>query len=146
MDVFYQQLNTFFESLGLEIDSPPFVITAVIIVFLVLWILLRGLRLWYWKTNQQLDTLKQIDERLKNLAEGQQFNGAARSEGMVFAAGDADDEVSEEKIAPDQENEPEPEPGNGDVRSAEAPGVIRMSMSKSGRIYTEEELDRQIKE
>lgn len=140
MDVLNQQLSTFFKSLGIEIASPPFVITAVIVVFAVLWFLLRGLRLWYWKTNQQLDTLKRIDDRLKNI---EQYGGVPAASGI-----ERNDELETPEVENDPAvgNQPDQESGKGDASSAEVQGIIRMSMSKSGRIYTEEELDQQIKE
>ena len=49
-------------------DLELVVSIAVIIVALVLvWLLLRGPRLWYWKVNQKSGTLKKIDSRLKHV-------------------------------------------------------------------------------
>lgn len=40
---------------------------AVIIVLLLGFLVLRGLNLWYWRINELLDTLHQMDKRLEQI-------------------------------------------------------------------------------
>ena len=43
---------------------------CIIILILLTWLILRRFRLWYWKVDLQINTLKNIDNKLKYLEEG----------------------------------------------------------------------------
>ena len=38
-------------------------------VLLLIWLLTRDIRLWYWKVNKQINTLSSIDRKLHELSE-----------------------------------------------------------------------------
>lgn len=40
---------------------------AIVIIGLLAFLVLRGLNLWYWRINELLDTLHQMDKRLEQL-------------------------------------------------------------------------------
>jgi len=101
--------------------------TAVLL--LLVWLLLRRLKLWYWKVNVQVDALKGIDQKLHDLEEG--IKESAVSADRPLAAEEAEGEA-----APETEN------------SEQIPRMPEMaySVGKTGTIYTEEELDMIIKD
>lgn len=106
-------------------------LAAFLVFFLILWLLFRKLRLWYWKTNIQIDTLKSIDVRLHNVEEKLTVN-------PVIIGGNA------ENNTPEQGGEP-PRPETVQEKTeAESAGLI--AVGKSGRVYTEAELELQIRE
>ena len=48
----------------------PAVFLCFVVALLLVWLLTRGLRLWYWKVNKQIDTLSNIDRKLQELGDG----------------------------------------------------------------------------
>lgn len=40
---------------------------AIVIIGLLAFLVLRGLNLWYWRINELLDTLHQMDKRLEQM-------------------------------------------------------------------------------
>jgi len=48
----------------------PAVLLSFFILLLLIWLLSRDIRLWYWKVNKQLRTLESIDKKLDDLGEG----------------------------------------------------------------------------
>lgn len=52
----------------------PAVIIGFIISLVLIWLMTRSIRLWYWKVNTQVDTIKSIDEKLQELSEEIKIN------------------------------------------------------------------------
>ena len=98
-----------------------------IILLLLIWLLLRGIRLWYWKVNTQVTALKNIDIKLQKLEEGLK-ESTILSDGAEMSAETFPEDEGEKEIQT-------PEPTNTDI-----------SIGKSGRAYTEEELEKIIRE
>jgi ABC-type nickel/cobalt efflux system permease component RcnA len=71
--IFWNKIADWLTSLGITYISPTAAVLILAAAFLVLlfflWLIFRKLRLWYWKTNIQIDTLKSIDVRLHNVEE-----------------------------------------------------------------------------
>jgi hypothetical protein len=107
---------------------------CIIILLLLAWLLLRRFRLWYWKVDVHIDTLKNIDKKLKNLEEGIIDNAIFAVETQIEEA------IQENENVNVSENVSESETQN--VEQME-PTYIK---SKMGRIYTEEELEELIKD
>jgi hypothetical protein len=105
---------------------------ALLAALFILWLVLRKARLWYWRTNQQIDTLKSIDTRLHNvenrlrsgLAEADQIDGGEASK-------QTDDCKSQSAV-------------NQEEELPESAGHI--AVGKSGKVYTEAELELQIRD
>lgn len=132
---FWNKIADWLTSLGFSYISPytaVVVLLAVVLVLsLILWLLFRKLRLWYWKTNIQVDTLKSIDVRLHNVEEKLTTNS-------VVVVGKA------ENITPEQDGEP---PSPETVQKNEEQEYAGLTaVGRSGRIYTEAELELQIRE
>lgn len=51
----------------LTYKGPLIAGVGFVLVFFVLWLAFRGLRLWYWKVNDSQRALERIDEELQNL-------------------------------------------------------------------------------
>lgn len=132
--MFWNKTADWLTSLGFSYISPyaaMFILSAVFLVLLfILWLLFRNLRLWYWKTNIQIDTLKSIDVRLHNVEEKLTANS-------VMVVGKAENNAPEqdgESLLPETVQDEEPE------------NAGRTAVGKSGRVYTEAELELQIRE
>ena len=115
------------------LEGNGFLWPAVFICFaallLFVWLLTRGARLWYWKVNLQTAALRNIDRTLQEIGEGIKEN--ATISGRF--------EFSEEEIPAKDEIE---------IQSAELPEQPKgiYGVGKSGRVYTEEELEELIKD
>ena len=55
------------------------VFICLVILLIILWIVSRRVRLWYWKVDAQIDTLERIDKTVQQL-------GAAREEAVPAGA------------------------------------------------------------
>jgi hypothetical protein len=132
---FWNKIADWFTSHGIPYISPYIamlvLLAAALVLFLILWLLFRKLRLWYWKTNIQVDTLKSIDVRLHNVEEKLTTNA-------VVVVGKVDN------ITPEQAVEsPLPEA----VQNKEEQEYAGLTaVGRSGKIYTEAELELQIRE
>ena len=133
--IFWNKIADWLISLGFPYISPfiamLILLAAVLVLFLILWLLFRKLRLWYWKTNIQIDTLKSIDVRLHNVEEKLMTNSVA----VVEKA---------DNITPGQDSgSPLPE---AEQKKEEQEYTGLTAVGRSGRIYTEAELELQIRE
>ena len=77
MDTLLEGINELMQRLDGDGLLWPAVFACFIILFLLLWLLTRGLRLWYWKVNAQVNTLKNIDVKLQELEEGLKAGAAS---------------------------------------------------------------------
>ncbi len=52
-----------------KVDIVRYLLAIVIVALtiMIIWILMRELRLWYWKTNESRKSLKKIERRMENL-------------------------------------------------------------------------------
>jgi uncharacterized protein (DUF58 family) len=133
--IFWNKIADWLTRLGFPYISPYIamliLLAAVLVLLLILWLLFRKLRLWYWKTNIQINTLKSIDVRLHNVEEKLTTNS-------VVVVGKV------ENITPEQGGEsPSPEAVQ-EKEEQEYAGLT--AVGRSGRIYTEAELELQIRE
>jgi len=132
---FWNKIAEWLMSLGLPYISGfgamMILVAAALVLLFILWLVFRKIRLWYWKTNIQVDTLKSIDVRLHNVEE-------KLSQGVSAVV-----EKAEGAVPDPEETEPAPE----SVKEAAAPEWKGLTaVGRSGRIYTEAELELQIRE
>ena len=104
-----------YESIGLLLFAA---LVCTILALLLVWLLARSVRLWYWKVNSQVETLKSIDEKLQAIGEDIKANSTG---------------VAEESEATIE----------GELEVA---GIEKLSESKAEKVYTEEELEELIKD
>lgn len=133
--IFWNKIADWLTSLGIPYISPYtamlILLAAFLVLLFILWLIFRKLRLWYWKTNIQIDTLKSIDVRLHHVEE-------KLTTGPVMVVGKAED------ITPEQDGNPSsPETVQ---EEAEPDDVGLTVVGRSGRVYTEAELELQIRE
>jgi len=130
--IFWEKIIGLFESIGLsdltQTKAILILLSVLIVLLLLLWLIIRRARLWYWKTDVQIDTLKSIDLHLKNVEE------KLSSEIRIAESQDAQPQ-DDQMIQIAQENEKITEIKEG-----------LTAIGKSGRIYTEAELELQIRE
>ena len=104
----------------------PAIFACFIVLLPLIWLLSRSPRLWYWKVNAQADTLKSIDLKLQQL--GNDFK-----ENVAFINGsESGGEAFEEELEIEE--------------YISEPAATVFSVGRSGKVYTEEELDELIKE
>lgn len=131
---FWNKIEEWLVSLGLpcrsEFEAMLILLAAVLAFLFILWLVFRKIRLWYWKTNIQIDTLKSIDVRLHNVEE-------KLSPGAVAAI------EKKESGTPVQDGM---EPYEELVQEAASKKEGLVVIGRSGRIYTEAELELQIRE
>ena len=97
----------------------PVAIACFVALLLLLWIVLRRARLWYWKVDAQIGAFKDMTQKLHELGEEvKETTFAVNKIGMTVKAENEKPEYAE-KI---------------------------FNKSKAGRVYTEEELEASIKD
>ncbi|MDD4564749.1 MAG: hypothetical protein PHE79_04655 [Eubacteriales bacterium] len=130
MEIILNQIREGLQSIGLpyisQFETLLILLTVLTILVFVLWIVLRRMKLWYWKTDIQIDTLKNIDNHLAHIGETLSKN---------IEAADSETQLQSENIDPlNQETVPEAAPeGEFDI-------------GRSGKVYTEAELELLIRE
>jgi len=104
-------------------------------LLLLFWIVSRSVRLWYWKVDAQLDTLKSIDEKVRQLRLGQE----KKDEGAV--------PVNVPELIEEIEEEIEKIVAANKAKTI-YPERESAVYSKSGpkRVYTEQELEELIRD
>ncbi|MEL7654872.1 MAG: hypothetical protein AAGU75_03070 [Bacillota bacterium] len=134
--IFWNKITGWPESLGLPYISQTaavlILLAVLLVLFFLLWLVMRKARLWYWKTNAQIDTLKSIDLHLKNVEE-------KLSSDVIKVV-----ELSD-KLAQPQKNHTEPSIQEL-PRETVTDGKGLTVIGKSGRVYTEAELELQIRD
>lgn len=115
-----------------QFEAALSLLAAFFILLLFLWLAFRRMRLWYWKTNIQIDTLNSIDFRLKNVEEQLLQNIK-----IVEKAG-------AEKQRQQDETEPSDSETSQEKATADTKGLT--VIGKSGTVYTEAELEIQIRD
>ncbi len=133
--MFWNKITEWFESLGFpniaEFEAKLIILAAFLILLFIIWLAFRKMRLWYWKTNIQVEILKRIDDRLHNVEE-------KLAPGFIKVI-----EMMEETPSTRDGEEPTSEPVTEDaVHEFVGLSVI----GRSGKIYTEAELEVQIRE
>jgi len=133
--VFWNKIAEWFKRLGLpyisELEAMLILLAAFLVLLFLLWLVFRKARLWYWKTNIQIDTLKSIDVRLHNVEEKLSVSAVRiveKTEDETPARDGA--ETASETVQ--EMTEPE--------------GEGLTAVGKSGKIYTEAELELQIRD
>lgn len=133
--MFWNKITEWFKSLGLpyisELEAMLILLAAFLVLLLLLWLVFRKARLWYWKTNIQIDTLKSIDTRLHNVEEKLSMSVA----GIVEMTHDETPAGDEAETTPETLHE-----------MTEPEGKGQTAVGKSGKIYTEAELELQIRD
>jgi len=134
--IFWNKIAEGLKSLGLpyisEFEAMLILLAAFLILFFVLWLVFRRTRLWYWKTNIQIDTLKSIDFRLHNIEEKLSLNS-------IRVVEKAESEI------PAQDGTAPSSPGTVQEKPVPEREVLT-AIGKSGRIYTEAEIELQIRD
>lgn len=130
---FLNRLTEYMNDAGLRVSTEGvmLIIFAVAVVLVaLLWLGLRKCRLWYWKVDVQTDRLERIDNRLKNIEEG--LVSPSVKEGQK------EDTSMKEEI---EEQCAEAEECKKDTAIKSDTYYV----GKSGKVYTEEELEAQIR-
>lgn len=134
--IFWNEIAGWLENMGLpyisQTEAVLILLAVLLVLFLLLWLVFRKMRLWYWKTNVQIDTLKSIDVHLKNVEE-------KLSSEVIKVVELSDMIVQPQKSDKDlqiQESSKEP--------AMDEEGLT--ARGKSGRVYTEAELELQIRD
>ena len=134
--MFWIKIEEWLKDLGLPYISQGEAILILMAVFLlllfILWIVFRKVRLWYWKTDVQINTLKSIDSHLKSVQETLLQNTA--------------NQIG--KVNSDKESQVENDPSIENTLQDSATQAIegQTAVGRSGRVYTEAELELQIRE
>ena len=133
--MFWNKITEWIESLGFpdisEFEAKLILLAAFLVLLFILWLVFRKMRLWYWKTNIQIETLKRIDDRLHNV-EGKLSTGVVKVIEMIEEQPSTTDGGQ-----PTTETVPE---------NAVLEFVGLTVVGRSGKIYTEAELEVQIRE
>ena len=116
---------------------------CIILLLLLAWLILRKFRLWYWKVDLQIDTLKNIDEKLKHLGEGPKENTTFINMNNENNETKQTEETTHENK---QENEIETKTETEVETQNEERRETVYHKSKTGKIYTEEELEKLIRD
>lgn len=136
-NLFWKQAAEWLMNLGLpfisEFEAMLIFLAAFLILLLILWLIFRKARLWYWKTDLQIDTLKNIDNRLHSVE--------YKLSQTTLAAAEEKEKNRQEPCRSDQGKTDESPQENA---AQEMKGIF--AVGKSGKIYTEAELEVQIKE
>ena len=103
----------------------PLVVVCAAIAVLILWLAFRKARLWYWRVNQQVNALENIDLKLQKIEQGLKSRGEKETKPEKARASEPRAEEKIETRTPEKE---------------------RSWRGKSGRIYTEAELEALIRE
>lgn len=110
-----------------RLGAVELVVAVLLILLFLMWLILRKTKLWYWRRNEEIDTLKSIDIHLKNMEE-------KLSADLIKIVGETDSEPEpqdEEEDQPDRELQPEAVPEE----------VSQTAVGRSGKVYTETELE-----
>lgn len=114
-----------------RLEAGLIVLAVFLVLLVILWLVFRRARLWYWKTDIQIDTLKSIDARLHSMEERM-----SRTPARIV-------ETAEGETLPEDGAEP---PSELTEEREEPVRAGLTAVGKSGRIYTEAELELQIRE
>jgi hypothetical protein len=114
-----------------EFEAGLILAAVFLLLLMILWLVFRKARLWYWKTDIQIDTFKKIDGRLQIVEEKLTCGVLAAAE-----KAESDPLSGEEKGQPSENIEPE--------AAEDCEGLTYVG--RSGRVYTEAELELQIRE
>ena len=130
-------------------------VAAVIAVFLI-WLIFRGLRLWYWRVNKRVETLESIDGKLdeiRNEIRDRKFLIAAPIEIPEIAAfqdkGSKESNQAAENVQDTEESAADTKT-DAEITEKDEAGCLSdaaelkdgiYSIGKSGKVYTQEELE-----
>ena len=130
----WNKIAELLESIGLphlsESEAIMIFAAAFLVLLLILWLIFRNLRLWYWKTNIQIDTLKRIDDRLQNVEEKLSVQTLQPAQVIVASSND----------------EGAAELGESEAEDAVCEPAGLFVVGRSGKVYTEAELELQIRD
>lgn len=133
--MFLNIIAEWFRSHGLpyltEFEAMLILLAALFVLVFIFWLVFRNLRLWYWKTDIRVETLKSIDARLYSVEE-------RLSQGILKVAENTEKEATAHDGA-ERSSETVPENAVNEYAG-------RKAIGRSGRIYTEAELELQIRE
>ena len=108
-----------------------FIMAVFLILIALIWLAFRKARLWYWKTDIQIDTLKNIesqlkkvDERLSQSIEPEHEVSTAEAEASIQGSDSQIENAGRESLLIEEES----------------------AIGRSGKVYKESELEAQIKE
>ncbi len=136
--IFGNRIEEWLKDFGLpyisQVEAMIILLSVVLILLFLLWIVFRKARLWYWKTDVQLDMLKSIESHLKSVEEKFSQNPPTLTEeadGEIECQKNVTDDLPKEKV----------------IQNCAAQDLEGLTaIGKSGRIYTEAELELQIRE
>lgn len=134
MEIILNQIREGLRSMGLpyvsQFETALILFAVLVILFFISWIVLRRMKLWYWKTNIQIDTLKNIDNQLVHIG------NTLSNDNRETADSETQQLQSEEDI----------DTSNQEIISEKNIPEGKFAIGRSGRVYTEAELELQIRE
>lgn len=131
----FNDLQQYLEKVGVSLSAMILIIILFFVILGVIWLVLRNVKLWYWKVNTQVEALKRIEDRLAHVE-------SKVIEGIPLVEEKEPDIVSKIEIEEELSNVENLEPTlYSQIYIERADNV-----SKTGRVYTQEELERQIQE
>jgi len=120
----------------LKMAAVAILVIACMIIISLIWLLLRGIKLWYWKVDMRIEILQDIDRGV------QEIRNALNERTVIIRR----DEQLIRTRAPVLSHEIK----GANVERRQTPikkfQNIDCGISKSGRIYTQDELELQIKD
>lgn len=135
---------------NISVLTSVMILIAIFTCSLIFWLIMRKSRLWYWKIDTQLDTLKSIDDRLVKLeakiVEGEEKNLYCSDQLEIedeaqCETKDKGENNGEEETLPIETKQPFHHFGGNETNTRKIGNVGR-----SGRVYTVEELQILIQE
>ena len=133
--VFWNKIANWLTGLGFppisEFEVKLVFIAVLLALLIILWFAFRKIRLWYWKTELQIDTLKNIEIHLQSVEERLTQDSATKVE-----KAEGGESLKDSSEASEEPEETEKESNRG----------ILTAIGRSGKIYTEAELELQIRE
>lgn len=125
------------KSMGVSLQGLLILISMVVcLLVLFIWFASKKVKLWNGKTNEQIQVLQSIDERLKNMEEKKV--GTALVDGYTKA-------MSEESVEAVTVLD-EAEATECHVKQETFVSGMSFNIGRSGKVYTADELELQIRE
>lgn len=135
MDIILNQIRDGFKSIGLPYISPIesflILLAILLVLFFIIWIAIRRMKLWYWKTDIQIDALKNIDNHLVHIEET-----LSKNIKDIAETADSEKQLQSEKI----------ETVSEEIGQEEPIPEGKFAIGRSGKVYTEAELELLIRE
>ncbi|MBN7773232.1 hypothetical protein [Clostridium aminobutyricum] len=142
------------KNLRVEVIGAIVILTLIIVATLgILFLLFRGVRLWYWRVNEQVAALEKINQKLEKLEDlNQVIPSLAAPQPILYE--ESKDFEEEAVLLSKTDNEDHQEIEQPENQAALQPDVLDLlvceekkegyNVGKTGKVYSENELRQQI--